>query len=391
MSQPPATPSLYDALLEHFDRAAAHTDLAPGLLDQIRQCNTVCRFVFPLRRDDGSIQTIEAYRAQHSTHRLPVKGGLRFSPHLTQDTVMALAGLMTFKCALVGVPFGGGKGGVKIDPRKFSVPELERITRRYAVELLRKGFLGPSLDVPAPDYGTSEREMAWIADTYMTLHPQDVNALACVTGKPVALSGIAVRKEATGLGVYYGIRECLTIPEILQQTNLSPGVAGKTIVIQGLGNVGSNAALELHKAGAKLIALAEIDGAIHHPDGLDVPAVLAHREKTGSILNFPLPGLHEIKNPADALEIPCDILIPAALQNQILAHNAPRIAAKIVAEAANSPVTPDAQTILHQRGILIIPDIYLNAGGVTVSYFEWLKNLQHVSFERMTRRQAENS
>ncbi|MCC5830296.1 MAG: Glu/Leu/Phe/Val dehydrogenase [Phycisphaeraceae bacterium] len=376
--------SMFEGVLGYFDHAARYTRHEQGLLDQIKYCNAVFRTRFPVRLDNGRIMVMEAYRAQHSQHRLPVKGGLRFSPLVDQDTVMALAALMTFKCALMGIPFGGGKGGVKVDPRAHSLGELERITRRYATELLRKGFLGPSLDVPAPDYGTGEREMAWIADTYQSLRHDDLNALACTTGKPLVLGGIPGRREATGLGVFHGIVEALSVEDHMAALGLEPGVKDKSFIVQGLGNVGVPAAQALSEAGGRIVALAEFEGAVHHPDGLDVRKVLDHRRATGSILG--MRGVHDITDTAKALELPCDVLIPAALQGQITEANAPSIQARIIAEAANGPVTPQAERILLKRGIMIIPDIYLNAGGVTVSYFEWLKNLNHVSFERMTRR-----
>ncbi len=384
----PSACNLFENVIGFFDRAAAHTRHDKGLLDQIRCCNVVHRIHFPLRMDDGQVRVLEAYRAQHSHHRLPVKGGLRFSPHLTQQTVMALAALMTFKCALVGVPFGGGKGGVRIDPRAHSPAELERLTRRYTSELFHKRMIAPSLDVPAPDYGTGEREMAWIVDTYRTLQPEDINHLACATGKPLALGGIPGRREATGLGVFFGVRECVSIESDMRGLGLEGGIEGKRVVIQGLGNVGGYAARAFAGAGAKLVGLAEIEGAIHAPGGLELEEVLAHRQRTGTLLGFA--GATDLPDPSAALELDCDILVPAALQNQVRADNAARIAAPIIAEAANSPVTPEAEAVLQQRGVLIIPDLYLNAGGVTVSYFEWLKNLNHVSFGRMTRRYQRN-
>lgn len=382
-------PSFFQSVLDHCERAAAHAVFDRGLLDQIKACNAVYRARFPVRLDSGDVFVVEAYRAEHSFHRVPTKGGIRYAPDVNQDEVMALAALMTFKCALVGVPFGGAKGGVKIDPRKFSVRELERITRRYAAELVRKRFLGPSVDVPAPDYGTGEREMAWIADTYREMCPDDLNALACVTGKPITLAGIPGRREATGLGVFFGIREFLGSERFMKQAGLTTGVAGKRFVIQGLGNVGYHAAAALQSAGALLVGFAEMEGAIRNPRGLDLEAVLAHRRRTGSILDFP--GAESIPDPGAALEWECDVLVPAALQNQVHKGNAPRIRARVIAEAANGPVTPDAEQTLVRAGAQIIPDIYLNAGGVTVSYFEWLKNLQHVSFERMLKGYTESA
>jgi len=301
---------------------------------------------------------------------------------------MALASLMTYKCAIVNVPFGGGKGGIKINPKEYSVYELEKITRRYTSELVKKNFIGPGTDVPAPDYGTGEREMAWIVDTYASLNPGEIDAAGCVTGKPVSQGGVRGRREATGLGVFFGIREVCNMPDIMKKQGLSTGIEGKTVVVQGLGNVGYHSAKFFREAGAKVIALAEFEGAIMNPAGLNEDEVFAHRKKTGSILNFP--GATNLAKNSDALELECDILIPAALENVINGENAPRIKAKIIGEAANGPCTPEADEIFIQKGILCVPDMYLNAGGVTVSYFEWLKNLSHVRYGRMEKRFTEN-
>ncbi|BET66158.1 Glu/Leu/Phe/Val dehydrogenase [Opitutales bacterium ASA1] len=376
-------PSLHESVSDFFDRAAVHAKLEPGLVSQIKVCNAVYRMRFPVKHDDGRIEVVEAFRAEHSHHRLPTKGGIRFSPHLTQEEVVGLAALMTYKCAIVGVPFGGAKGGVKIDPHAISDGFRERLTRRYTAELVSKNFIGPSVDVPAPDYGTGEREMAWIADTFRALQPGHMHTYACVTGKPLALHGIPGRKEATGLGVYFGIKEALADPADAAALGLTRGLPGKRVVVQGLGNVGYHAAKFLQQDGkAVIVALAEIEGAIHAPDGLDVDEVMKHRAATGSILDYP--GATNLARAADALEVDCDIVVPAALEGQITAENAPRIRAKIVAEAANGPVTPDGEAILHAAGKLVVPDVYLNAGGVTVSYLEWLKNISHVSFGRIS-------
>ena len=285
---------------------------------------------------------------------------------------------------MVDVPFGGAKGAIRINPKKYSVEQLERITRRYTAELIKKHFIGPGIDVPAPDYGTSPREMAWIADTYIAFHQGQIDALGCVTGKPVTQGGIRGRKEATGRGIFFGIKEACSIKEDMAKLGLEPGLNGKTVVVQGLGNVGYYAAKFFQEAGAKLIGLAEYEGAIYDPSGLDLERVMEHRRETKSILNYP--GATNIKDSKQALELACDILIPAALENQITATNAPRIQARIVAEGANGPTTFDADKILLEKNVLIVPDIYLNAGGVTVSYFEWLKNLSHVRFGRMGKR-----
>lgn len=385
----PHSLSFFETVLSFFDKAATFTSHPQGLLDQIKFNNSIYQFKFPFKHDDGRYEIVQAFRVEHSHHKLPVKGGIRFSEVTTEDEVKALAALMSFKCALVDAPFGGAKGGVKIEPREYSESQLERITRRYTAELVKKNFIGPGVDVPAPDYGTGAREMAWIVDTYSAFHPGQIDAMACVTGKPIEQGGIRGRVEATGRGVFYGVRHALTYAEDLKPLGLTPGIAGKKVVVQGLGNVGYHAAKFFAEADAKIVAIAEFDGAIVQPDGLDVEAVQKHRQETGSILGFP--GAKEFKDSAQALEYDCDILIPAALERQITSKNASNIKAKIIAEAANGPITAEAETILLDNGVMIIPDLYLNAGGVTVSYFEWLKNLSHVRFGRMSKRFEEAS
>lgn len=380
--------SFYESVNQSFDKAAKFTKWDPGILEQIKACNAVYRMKFPVKMDDGHIEVIEAYRVQHSQHKTPCKGGIRFAAEVNQDEVMALAALMTYKCAIVNVPFGGGKGGIKINPRKYSVYELEKVTRRYTAELVKKNFIGPGTDVPAPDYGTGEREMAWIVDTYQSLRPGEIDAAGCVTGKPVTQGGVRGRREATGLGVFYGLREVCNMPEVMERLGLTVGVEGKRVIIQGLGNVGYHTAKYFHEAGAKVIALAEYEGAIYNDEGLDFEAVFQHRKTTGSILNFP--GATNFAKNTDALEYDCDILVPAALENVINGENAPRVKAKVIGEAANGPLTPEADEIFAQKGTLVVPDMYLNAGGVTVSYFEWLKNLSHVRYGRMEKRFTEN-
>lgn len=367
-----------------FDRAAAFTKHDSRLLEQIKRCNSVYHMTFPLKRDDGTIEVIHGWRAEHSHHRQPTKGGIRYSLMVDEDEIIALAALMSYKCALMDVPFGGAKGGLKIARHKYSERELEKITRRFTYELVKKNFIGPGLDVPAPDFGTGAQEMAWIADTYVQLSGGELNALACVTGKPLTQGGIRGRMEATGRGVYYGIREACAVAEDMKALGLPPGLDGKRVVIQGLGNVGYHAAKFLQQGGALLVGLAEYEGAIHNPKGLDIEAVVAHRRETGSIMGFP--GASNVPKSAEALELECDILIPAALEKQITAENAPRIQAKILAEAANGPTTVEGDDILRTRGTMIVPDIYLNAGGVTVSYFEWIKNISHIRFGRMQKR-----
>lgn len=379
----------FDQVNQNFDKASKYTGHPSGLLDQIKICNSVYHMTFPLKRDDGSIITLDAWRAEHSQHKMPVKGGIRYALNVNEDEVMALSALMTYKCAIVEVPFGGAKGGIKINKKDFSDSELERVTRRYTFELVKKNFIGPGVDVPAPDYGTGPREMSWIADTYNALTENSLEALACVTGKPVGQGGVRGRTEATGLGVYYGVREACDNAEDMKKLGLKRGLEGKTVVIQGLGNVGYYASKFIQEAGGVLIGLAEYEGAIHNPKGLDLEAVVKHRKETGSILNFP--GAINIVNSSEALELECDILIPAALENQITNENAPRIKAKIIGEAANGPVTADAGDMMLDAGKMIIPDMYLNAGGVTVSYFEWLKNLSHIRFGRISKRFEESS
>ena len=380
--------SFFQSVERSFDKAAKFTTWDLGILEQIKACNSVYQMRFPVKRDDGSIQVIEAYRVQHSHHKAPCKGGIRFSDEVNQDEVMALASLMTYKCAIVNVPFGGGKGGIKINPRNYSVYELEKITRRYTSELVKKNFIGPGIDVPAPDYGTGSREMAWIVDTYASLKPGEIDAAGCVTGKPVTQGGVRGRTEATGLGVFFGIREVCNMEDVMKKQGLSVGIEGKTVVVQGMGNVGYYCAKFFREHGAKVIGIAEYEGAIFNSDGLNEEDVFQHRKATGSILNFP--GAGNLAKNTDALELECDILIPAALENVINGENAPRVKAKIVGEAANGPCTPEADDVFAQKGILCVPDMYLNAGGVTVSYFEWLKNLSHVRYGRMEKRFTEN-
>ena len=379
--------SFFGAVEKSFDKAAAFTKWDKGTLEQIKQCNAVYRMHFPVKIGD-KIEVIKAYRVQHSHHKLPCKGGIRFSMSVNLDEVMALAALMTYKCAIVNVPFAGAKGGITIDPKKYTPYELEKITRRYTAELIKKNFIGPGIDVPAPDYGTGEREMAWIADTYASMRPGEIDALGCVTGKPITQGGVRGRKEATGLGVFYGIREVCNMPDVMGKLGVKVGVEGKTVIIQGLGNVGYHAAKFFREGGAIVIALAEHDGAIYNAKGLNEEEVFQYKKKTGSILNFP--GSKNIASSAEALELECDILIPAALENVINSENAPRIKAKMIGEAANGPLTPEADEVFVQKGVLVIPDMYLNAGGVTVSYFEWLKNLSHVRYGRMEKRFTEN-
>lgn len=379
--------SFFGAVEKSFDKAAKFTKWDNGLLEQIKQCNAVYRMHFPVKIGD-QIEVVKAYRVQHSHHKLPCKGGIRFATSVNLDEVMALAALMTYKCAIVNVPFAGAKGGISIDPKKYTPYELEKITRRYTSELIKKNFIGPGIDVPAPDYGTGEREMAWIVDTYASMRPGEIDALGCVTGKPVTQGGVRGRREATGLGVFYGIREVCSMPDVMDKLGLPTGVEGKTVIVQGLGNVGFHAAKFFREGGAKVICIAEYDGAVYNADGINETDLFEHKKKTGSVKDFP--GAKNIATSAEALELACDILIPAALENVINGENAPRVKAKIIGEAANGPLTPEADEVFAAKGILVVPDMYLNAGGVTVSYFEWLKNLSHVRYGRMEKRFTEN-
>lgn len=379
----------FDDVCKNFDYAAQFTQHHPGLLNQIKACNSVYHFRFPIRKGND-FEVIDAWRVEHSHHQSPTKGGIRYSEMVNEDEVMALAALMTYKCAIVNVPFGGAKGGIKINPKNYTTQELENITRRYTVELIKKNFIGPSIDVPAPDYGSGEREMGWIADTYATMNPGQLDAMGCVTGKPIALHGIQGRREATGRGVAIATRECVSVAEDMAALGLTPGIEGKRVIVQGLGNVGYYSAKFLSDFGALIVGICEFEGAVYNADGLDVEAVFQHRKSTGSILGFS-GAKQEFKNSAEGLEQDCDILVPAALENQITADNAANIKAKIIVEGANGPTTPEAEKIFYGKGGLIVPDLFANAGGVTVSYFEWLKNLSHVAFGRINRRFEENS
>lgn len=387
--------SFLESVLHNFNKAAALTGLSEPQIANIRKCAAVFRVKFPVRvnlnEKTGEYDTmiVEGFRVQHSHHRLPCKGGIRYSEHVDQEEVMALASLMTYKCAIVDVPFGGAKGGIKINPRELGVSQIEAITRRYASELIKRNMLGPGMDVPAPDMGTGPREMAWIKDTYEAFHPQDVNSLACVTGKPISQGGIRGRTEATGLGVFFTVREAVNYEEDMKALGLTTGLKGKRVVIQGFGNVGSYSAKFMHEAGAKIIAIGERDGGLYNKDGIDITALWNHIGEKKPFLSFP--GAAVVKNPESLLEEECDILVPAALENQINATNALRIKAKIIAEAANGPVTATADEMLEKRGIIVIPDILCNAGGVTVSYFEWVKNLSHVRMGRLERRYDQRS
>ncbi|SMY08584.1 Glu/Leu/Phe/Val family dehydrogenase [Flavimaricola marinus] len=381
-------PSFRESVDIMFNRAVALMDLSPGLEEKIRVCNATYTVRFGVRLR-GEIKTFTGYRSVHSEHMEPVKGGIRFAIGVHQDEVEALAALMTYKCALVEVPYGGSKGGLRIDPREWNEHELELITRRFAYELIKRDMINPAQNVPAPDMGTGEREMAWIADQYKRMNTTDINGNACVTGKPTHAGGIQGRTEATGRGVQYALREFFRHPEDVAIARMSGTLDGKRVIVQGLGNVGYHAAKFLSEEdGCKITGIIERDGALHDEAGLNVEAVHQWIMKHGGITGYP--AANTLKDGQQLLEENCDILIPAALEGVINRKNAPKIKAPLIIEAANGPVTAGADEILREKGTVIIPDMYANAGGVTVSYFEWVKNLSHIRFGRMQRRQEES-
>jgi glutamate dehydrogenase (NAD(P)+) len=380
-------PSFRESVDLMFNRAVALMDLPPGLEEKIRVCNATYTVRFGVRLR-GQIHTFTGYRSVHSEHMEPVKGGIRFAMGVNQDEVEALAALMTYKCALVEVPFGGSKGGLTINPQDWDEHELEMITRRFAYELIKRDLINPSQNVPAPDMGTGEREMAWIADQYKRMNTTDINGRACVTGKPINGGGIQGRTEATGRGVQYALREMFRHPEDIKAAGLTGTLKGKRVIIQGLGNVGYHAAKFLQEEdGCKIISIIERDGALHNEDGLDVEAVHNWIAKHGGVDGYP--EGHFVREGTKFLELECDILIPAAMEGVINLSNAANIKAPLIVEAANGPVTAGADEILRKKGCVIVPDMYANAGGVTVSYFEWVKNLSHIRFGRLGRRQEE--
>ena len=372
------------------DMAMGTLDIPEGMAKYIRNVNNVYQVRFPVKIK-GEVETFIGWRAVHSDHRLPAKGGIRFATTVNQDEVEALAALMSYKCALVDVPFGGSKGGLLIDPKKYERNEMEKITRRFAYELIQKDYISSSTNVPAPDMGTGQREMAWIVSTYASHRPGDINHLACVTGKPVTMGGIQGRVEATGRGVVFGLREFFRHPEDVKNANLEGNsLEDKTVIIQGLGNVGYYTASILQDEDrAKIIAILEWDGGLYDPNGIDVQDVHQYKiDNKGGVKGYTKAQYFE--DGKVLLEKECDILIPAAMEAVINLTNAGNIQAKVIAEAANGPVTFAAETLLKEKGTIIIPDVYLNAGGVTVSYFEWIKNLSHIRFGRMQRRYEES-
>ncbi len=376
--------SFRDSVDHMVDHAIEVMQLEPGMGDALKSCDSVLQVSFPVEID-GRAEIFTGWRATHSEHRLPAKGGIRYAAHVDQDEVEALAALMTYKCAIVDVPFGGSKGGLILEPRDYTRKQLEAITRRFARELIKKGYLSPAKNVPAPDMGTGPREMGWMVDTYRQLFPDDINYIGAVTGKPVEHGGVRGRNEATGRGVQYALREFFRSGEEVQRAGLSGGLEGKRVIVQGLGNVGYHAAHFLSKDDhARVIAVIERDGAVVNQEGIDVEALQNHIQANGGVRGFH-GGAYE-ENGAQILEMDCDILIPAALEGVIHEENASRIKTRLIAEAANGPVTYEADAILQQRGVEIIPDAFCNAGGVIVSYFEWIRNLAHVRFGRIEKR-----
>ncbi|MFQ5354099.1 MAG: Glu/Leu/Phe/Val dehydrogenase [Thermodesulfobacteriota bacterium] len=370
------------------DKAIDVLGLETGLASAIKGCNAVIELRFPVEIK-GGIEVFTGWRALHSIHRLPSKGGIRYATTVNQDEIKALAALMSYKCAIVDVPFGGSKGGVCIDPAKYTRDEMRMITRRYTRELATRGFLSPSTNVPAPDMGTGQREMSWILDTYKHLHPDDINYVACVTGKPVHLGGVHGRVEATGRGVQYVLREFFRHEDDVAAAGLKGGLGGKRVVLQGLGNVGYHVGKFVSEEdGAVITAIIERDGALVKEEGICVEEVRAFLTENGGVKGYP--GAEFIEDGSSLLEMECDILIPAALEGVIHKDNAPRIKARVIAEAANGPTTCEADEILNNRGVFILPDVYVNAGGVVVSYFEWVRNLTHIRFGRMEKRFEES-
>jgi glutamate dehydrogenase (NAD(P)+) len=385
-------PRFLEMVKMHFDKAAKYTKVSQDLLNVIKECNTVVRFNIPLQKDDGSLEVLTCYRAQHSHHKLPVKGGTRYADNVSISEVEALASLMTYKLACADIPFGGAKGGIRFNPRDYSQAEIERATRRYTLELAKKGFIGASIDVPGPDMGTNQQIMTWMKDTYTNIYgDRDINAEGCVTGKFIRHGGINGRNESTGLGVYYGIREMLNRADFCKKAKIEKGIAGKTFNIQGFGAVGSWAAHFLAKDGGKITTIVEWDCAIHNDSGFDVEDVIAWKKQHESLKDYPHRTKIETEQPSKFLELECDVLIPAAVERSIHKWNAKNINCRVIAEGANGPTTLWGEEICEKKGIVNIPDLILNGGGVTVSYFEWLKNLQHVSAGKLTRRWEEQS
>ena len=376
--------SFKDNVNLHVDKSAKLLNFSDDLLDHLKSIHSLIKVNVGVVLD-GKINNFTGWRAVHSEHILPTKGGLRYSETVDQDDTEALASLMTYKCAIVNIPFGGAKGGLKINPKNYTIPQLREITKAFASKLINKGFISPALNVPAPDVGTSEREMEWILETYKTLKPDDINYRGCVTGKPLHRGGIAGRIEATGRGIEEVIREVFRHEDIVKEAGLKYKLKDNEIIVQGFGNVGSNLAKHLYnRDGAKIIAIGEYDGYLYNKKGIDINALIEFYKTNKTINN---PKLGEFKNnPSELLELDCDILIPAALENAITVDNVDKIKTKLIIEAANGPVSFEADQKLFEKGVMIIPDIYVNAGGVVVSYFEWVKDISHIRFGRVEKR-----
>jgi len=367
-----------------FDQALSYTEISPDLATRIRVSNSTYTINFGVKLR-SEIHTFTGWRSVHSEHFEPAKGGIRYDINASQEEVEALAALMTYKCAIIEVPYGGSKGALKINPKEWTKSEIEKITRRFAQELIKRDLIHPAQNVPAPDVGTGAEEMAWIADEYRRIHPTDINALACVTGKPTQKGGLVGRSEATGRGVQYIIREFFRHEEDYLKAGFKGGLKDKKVVLQGLGNVGYHAAKFLQEEdGCRIVCVMEHNGAILNPDGLNIEKIKSHQSEHGSF-----EGCSEGKfeaNTSEFLTMECDILIPAAKENVIDKTIAQDIKAKLIVEAANGPITFEADGLLNERNVTIIPDIMANAGGVAVSYFEWIRNLRHIRFGRLEKR-----
>ncbi|WP_415277783.1 Glu/Leu/Phe/Val dehydrogenase [Candidatus Pelagibacter sp. Uisw_094] len=376
--------SFKDNVNLHVDKSAKLLNFSDDLLEHLKSTHSLIKVNVGVVLD-GKINNFTGWRAVHSEHILPTKGGLRYSETVDQDDTEALASLMTYKCAIVNIPFGGAKGGLKINPKNYTMPQLREITKAFASKLINKGFISPALNVPAPDVGTSEREMEWILETYKTLKPDDINYRGCVTGKPLHRGGIAGRTEATGRGIEEVVREIFRHEDVVKEAGLKNELKDNEIIVQGFGNVGSNLAKHLYnRDNAKIIAIGEFDGYLYNKKGIDINALIEFFQKNKSINN---PKLGEFKNnPSELLELDCDILIPAALENAITFDNVDKIKTKLIIEAANGPISFEADQKLFEKGVVIIPDIYVNAGGVVVSYFEWVKDISHIRFGRVEKR-----
>ncbi|MDB9705485.1 Glu/Leu/Phe/Val dehydrogenase [Pelagibacteraceae bacterium] len=376
--------SFKDNVNLHVDKSAKLLNFSDDLLEHLKSTHSLIKVNVGVVLD-GKINNFTGWRAVHSEHILPTKGGLRYSETVDQDDTEALASLMTYKCAIVNIPFAGAKGGLKINPKNYTMPQLREITKAFASKLINKGFISPALNVPAPDVGTSEREMEWILETYKTLKPDDINYRGCVTGKPLHRGGIAGRTEATGRGIEEVVREIFRHEDVVKEAGLKNELKDNEIIVQGFGNVGSNLAKHLYnRDNAKIVAIGEFDGYLYNKKGIDINALIKFFQKNKSINN---PKLGEFKNkPSELLELDCDILIPAALENAITIDNVDKIKTKLIIEAANGPISFEADQKLFEKGVMIIPDIYVNAGGVVVSYFEWVKDISHIRFGRVEKR-----